>query len=71
MKVCAVCGDEIDTRDGENVCMACDTASEGKRNQVSLDRQNTPAVRKAQREKILKDLGLVKVKGAMGGIYFE
>jgi len=27
MKVCEICGNEIDTRDGENRCARCETKS--------------------------------------------
>lgn len=63
MKVCERCGVEIATRDGENLCMECD---EGKRRKSAKRR----AARKA-REAVMRSLGLVKVKGAMGGTYWE
>jgi hypothetical protein len=62
MKVCEVCGEEISTRDGENRCDDCDKKS------------RTSAKRKAsrrERESIMRSLGLVKVKGALGGTYWE
>ena len=59
MKVCEKCGDEICTKDGDNCCEACD----GKR-----VRRN--AIRR-EREQAMRDLGLVKVRGALGGTYWE
>lgn len=66
MKVCEKCGDEIDTRDGDNRCQACDgnpamapkARAERKRNRKVMD-------------DALSSLGLVKVKGALGGTYLE
>ena len=64
MKVCARCGEEIFTRDGENLCEACDRAEDlGKRRRTSVSRRERAAV--------LRSLGLVKVRGAMGGTYWE
>ena len=63
MKVCERCGVEIATRDGENMCPKCD---EGKRRKNAKRR----AARKA-REAVMRSLGLVKVKGALGGTYWE
>ena len=62
MKVCEKCGEEIATKDGDNLCNDCD---EGKKKR---DKRN--AARRA-REQVLRDCGLVKVKGAMGGTYWE
>lgn len=59
MKVCEVCGNEIFTKDGDNSCLKCD---------------NKPKKKKARRnpnDEIMKSLGLTKVKGAMGGVYWE
>lgn len=61
MKVCERCGVEIDGGDGENLCASCEN---GRRN----------AKRRAQRkarEAVMRSLGLVKVKGACGGVYWE
>lgn len=60
MKVCSKCGEEISTRDGENRCEKC-------------ERKPVRRTRKAKqaREEVLKSLGLVKVKGALGGTYWE
>jgi len=63
MKVCDICGDEIATRDGENRCPKCTKASAGKKHLLKKNRET--------RDQIMRDLGLVKVKGAMGGTYWE
>ena len=62
MKVCENCGGEIGTKDGENLCQYCDT--QPSRRMVARDL-------KRDRESILRSLGLVKVRGAMGGTYWE
>lgn len=62
MKFCEMCGDEIATKDGENRCADCD------------GKARASAKRKAQRkarEDVMRSLGLVKVRGAMGGVYWE
>jgi uncharacterized Zn finger protein (UPF0148 family) len=67
MKFCKSCGVEIYTRDGENLCRACeDAVDEGKKAKL----QKARLTRKA-REEALRSLGLVKVRGAMGGVYWE
>lgn len=65
MKVCEHCGDEIFTKDGDNKCRQCERASRGKR---KLFERN---IRKLAMEYALESCGLVKVKGAMGGTYWE
>lgn len=64
MKVCNVCGIEIGGRDGENRCDVCDSMEP-----VRL-RQKPRKARK-EREDVLRSLGLVKVRGALGGTYWE
>lgn len=63
MKCCVVCGVEIGTRDGDNTCLSCATPQDA-------DLELTLAQRK-MRESALRDCGLVKVRGAMGGVYWE
>ena len=63
MKVCDICREEIYTKDGVNRCTKCMRASQGKK---KLLRRNASV-----RDQVMKDLGLVKVRGAMGGVYFE
>lgn len=62
MKVCEICGDEIGAKDGENRCQACED-KELKRSKRNLDRR--------LREQACRDCGLVKVRGALGGVYWE
>ena len=63
MKVCEVCGNEFDGRDGDNVCSRCE---EGSRRKRARAKQNRLA-----REDVYASLGLVKVRGACGGTYWE
>ena len=60
MKVCNRCGKEITTKGGDNTCRAC------KENPV----RRVKATRK-EREDMLRSCGLTKVKGALGGTYWE
>jgi len=60
MKVCESCGVEIDGRDGENRCQTCDDGRKAKRR-----------LARKEREAILRSCGLVKVRGACGGTYWE
>jgi len=62
MKFCEKCGVEISTKDGENLCQDCEN---GKR----LN-EKRKAARRA-REAALRSCGLVKVRGALGGTYWE
>lgn len=64
MKVCEKCGAEISTRDGENRCRDCEDGLRKARN------ARARASRLA-REEALRSCGLVKVRGAMGGTYWE
>jgi predicted RNA-binding Zn-ribbon protein involved in translation (DUF1610 family) len=66
MKVCAHCGIEIATRDGENLCPVCD-GTEGKRRK----RNARARANRRARECALESCGLVKVRGALGGVYWE
>jgi len=63
MKVCDVCGEEIYTRDGENRCRRC-VETTAKLRAIARKRSK-------ERDQIMSDLGLVKVKGALGGTYWE
>ena len=64
MKVCERCGKEIDTKDGDNLCQACDMA------EASGKRLRRNALRR-ERDQVMRDCGLVKVRGALGGTYWE
>lgn len=66
MKVCELCSEDIDgTKDGENRCQRCEDAA-------GVEKAKR-AARKARRERdqVMCDCGLVKVRGAMGGTYWE
>ena len=66
MKVCENCGEEINIRDivvGENLCDGCELAESSKRLRARRSRQ--------AREEALRSCGLVKVRGALGGTYWE
>ena len=65
MKFCLICGEEIDTRDGENTCESCQREERNKARRPRA-RENRKA-----RESALRDSGLVKVRGVMGGVYWE
>ena len=64
MNVCTHCGEELGTKDGENLCATCDAkVANGKRL-----RRNALA---RARHRAMLDCGLVRVKGALGGVYYE
>ena len=62
MKFCEVCGVEICTKDGENRCDSCEEKSR---------KSKKATARRRATEAALMSLGLVKVRGAMGGTYWE
>ena len=63
MKVCQTCGEEISTRDGDNECASCEDANRLKK---AVARQQ-----RRERDQVMRDIGLVKVRGALGGTYWE
>ena len=70
MKSCERCGDEISTKDGENLCCHCfdNEFIEPKRRA----RHNAMArARRKERDDVLDSTGLKKVRGSMGGVYWE
>ena len=67
MKFCDTCGIEIDTRDGDNTCRSCEDLQDGRKKATLAKRR---AARR-EREQLLRDCGLVKVRGALGGVYWE
>ena len=67
MKVCSVCGDGISTPDGDNTCRQCEDAVDAK-HKKALARRRQAAREKAE---IMESCGLKKVRGAMGGTYWE
>jgi hypothetical protein len=62
MKFCKFCCEEIATKDGENVCRECEDG---------LKKRKKARIQRREREAALRSLGLVKVRGALGGVYFE
>ena len=66
MKFCENCGEEIFTRDGENRCQKCQDIEDAS----SAKKRRVKNARKA-REQAMRDCGLVKVRGALGGVYRE
>ena len=65
MKVCESCGDEIGTKDGENRCAKCENEQASKAKKAA---RNKP---RRERDQVMRDCGLVKVRGAMGGTFWE
>lgn len=64
MKVCELCGDEISTKDGENLCGKCDEAN-------TRSKRDRARQRRRAKDEAMLSMGLVKVRGALGGIYWE
>ena len=62
MKVCEDCGCEIDTMDGDNKCRICDN---------KVRKSAKARANRKEKDSIMRSLGLVKVKGALGGTYWE
>lgn len=67
VKFCERCGEEIYTKDGENLCAACETETDRKRKRSNRKARLT----RREREAVLRDLGLTKVRGSLGGTYWE
>lgn len=61
MKVCEICCTEIGTRDGDNKCKEC-------KKKASLKRRREAA---RARHAVLESCGMTRVRGALGGIYYE
>ncbi len=61
MKACAKCGIDIGTKDGENLCGDCEDGR----------RKDAARARRREREVALRSLGLTKVRGALGGVFWE
>jgi tRNA(Ile2) C34 agmatinyltransferase TiaS len=62
MKFCEICMEEIDGKDGENRCPKCEekaTRTRAKKRQRNI------------RHQVLTDLGLKRVRGSLGGVYYE
>ena len=84
MKVCKDCGQEIFTCDGVNRCSLCEGTAKLKAEWEDFSHRpaesdlevarDIEAMNKRQRASVheaMTDLGLTKVIGAMGGIYYE
>jgi len=68
MKVCENCGIEIGGRDGvDQLCPKCE-ACDGDKRKLANRRHNEG---RRARDQAMRDLGLVKVHGALGGTYWE
>jgi len=65
MKVCESCGDEIGTKDGDNRCAECENKAITKAKRAARNKA------RRERDQVMRDCGLVKVRGAMGGTYWE
>ena len=64
MKVCRKCGLEFDGLDGANTCTSCKVqTSKAAR---ARQKQNRAAMKEA-----MESLGLTKVRGSLGGTYWE
>lgn len=62
MKCCEVCGEEISTKDGDNRC-----AEHEETQRVSKKVRR----KRIDRDAIMRDLGMTRVRGALGGTYYE
>ena len=77
MKLCITCGSEDVVGDGENHCRACqDREFDCERSELSTKQTKSAAYKSARRQarerhQALLDCGLVRVRGALGGIYYE
>ena len=71
MKVCEICGREIAAIDGENQCIPCEEPSEAPPNSRLAKTRAEARQRRRERDQVMRDLGLVKVRGALGGTYWE
>lgn len=65
MKVCDMCGDEIDTKDGDNTCQSCEQAENNRK------KKQAARIKRKERDSVMESLGLKKVRGALGGVYWE
>lgn len=62
MKVCESCDAEISSKDGDNRCESC----EKKKSRNKRAAENRRAMYEA-----MKSLGMARVRGALGGVYYE
>lgn len=71
MKVCETCGEEIATIDSENQCLVCEEGQEATPGSRLAKTRAKAKVLRQERDKVMKSIGLVKVRGALGGTYWE
>ena len=71
MKVCEICESPIDGhRDGDNRCdkLSCQNAPD-------VEHEETPKPKRKRRksatQEVMESLGLTRVRGALGGVYYE
>lgn len=70
MKMCRLCGIEISTRDGENYCSTCEDIRENN-DRLAKRKRHLARVKRQARAEVMKSCGLVRVRGALGGTYWE
>jgi uncharacterized Zn finger protein (UPF0148 family) len=66
MKVCEICQQEIWTTDGDNLCPSCD-----RRERRRVARRRYRREKRSAMDAIMRGLGMVKVRGSLGGVYWE
>jgi hypothetical protein len=71
MKVCERCGEEIATRDGVGTCRACEDLDDAPRTTKARLARSRRRQARRERDEVMRSLGLKKVRGAMGGTYWE
>ena len=62
MKVCEKCGDPISTPDGDNMCTPCDERRTKRNTKARARRRGMKAA--------MESIGVVQVRGEMGGVYW-
>lgn len=65
MKVCNQCGDEIYTKEGVNTCKNCMKPC---KNKTEADKRRS---RRRELDAAMASVGMTRVKGALGGVYYE
>jgi len=70
MKMCRLCGEEISTRDGENYCPTCEDIMDRK-DKLAKRKRNLARAKRRARADVMKSCGLTRVRGALGGTYWE
>lgn len=72
MKACENCGVEISRGDGAKLCQYCGSIEDLTRRTALGSEKRARAKRLLEaRQSVIRDLGLVKVRGALGGTYWE